>query len=403
MRILYSSNAFWANSGYGTQGKSLLPRLSDLEIVGGRENVAMFAWYGLQGGIHNVEGFTVFPSGMDPYGNDIIGAHSRAFKADVVITLIDAWVMEEIQKKVAPAIYVPWFPVDHAPVPNKVLKGIEDSKFPVTYSKDGQSQVSKAGREIDYIPHGIETDTFKVIENREEVNQFKKNVLQAEDFLAVMVAANKGYPDRKGFQQQLRAFSKFVHEYNNPNAKLYIHTEPSTRFGGIDFAELLKVLGIEHNVIFPDSYNNFVGIPAEHLNYIYNSADVLLSASMGEGFGIPIIEAQSAGTRVITSNFSSMPELIHKGWIVEPRDLIYTPMNSYQCIPDWEGVLASLLECKDTNFSTDEQITLQDTIHKEFSWDTIVKDYWKPFLEKLPINKTEENKPSKFTPKVNKL
>ena len=56
LRILYSSNAFWSASGYGVQGRSLLPRLAELPEVGGRDNIAMFAWYGLQGGVHNVEG-----------------------------------------------------------------------------------------------------------------------------------------------------------------------------------------------------------------------------------------------------------------------------------------------------------------------------------------------------------
>ena len=62
LRILYSSNAIWANSGYGIQGRSLLPRLADLETVGGRENIAQFAWYGLQGGIHHWEGFKIYPA-----------------------------------------------------------------------------------------------------------------------------------------------------------------------------------------------------------------------------------------------------------------------------------------------------------------------------------------------------
>ena len=51
------SNAVWAASGYGVQGKSLLPRLADLPTVGGRQNVRVFAWYGLQGGAHVVDGF----------------------------------------------------------------------------------------------------------------------------------------------------------------------------------------------------------------------------------------------------------------------------------------------------------------------------------------------------------
>ena len=71
----------WASSGYGVQGKSLLPRLADLDVVGGRRNIGVFAWYGLQGGIHDVDGFRMYPSGNDPYGMDVIKSHTHHFGA----------------------------------------------------------------------------------------------------------------------------------------------------------------------------------------------------------------------------------------------------------------------------------------------------------------------------------
>ena len=41
----------------------------------------------------------------------------------------------------------------------------------------------------------------------------------------------------------------------------------------------------------------------------YENADVLLFCSLIEGFGMPILEAQSVGRVVITSNVSAMPEV----------------------------------------------------------------------------------------------
>lgn len=41
---------------------------------------------------------------------------------------------------------------------------------------------------------------------------------------------------------------------------------------------------------------------------LYREADMLLFASMYEGFGMPIVEAMACGTPVITSNCASMPE-----------------------------------------------------------------------------------------------
>jgi len=53
----------------------------------------------------------------------------------------------------------------------------------------------------------------------------------------------------------------------------------------------------------------------------YNNSDMLLFASIYEGFGMPIIEAQAVGRPVITSNVTSMPEVAGgAAEIVNPYD-----------------------------------------------------------------------------------
>ncbi len=47
----------------------------------------------------------------------------------------------------------------------------------------------------------------------------------------------------------------------------------------------------------------------DELELLYNSARVLLYASLYEGFGLPVVDAFACGLPVITSNVSSMPEV----------------------------------------------------------------------------------------------
>ena len=383
--VLYSSNAIWAKSGYGVQGASLLPRLAELPTIGGRENVANFAWYGSQGGVHTIDGFRIYPAGIDPYGNDIIQSHTRDFQANIVITLIDAWVLESIQEKVAPALWLPWLPIDHYPVPERVYNAVKDAYLPLTYSKWGSNLLAEAGLKNYYIPHGIETEIYKILD-QDLVANFKTNYLKVEGHLTVMVAANKGYPDRKAFQQQLRAWAEFSKD--KPDARLYLHTEPTSIYGGINLPALCKSLGIEEKVLFPNRYEYFNGYPAEHLSLIYNAANVLMAASMAEGFGIPIIEAQACGTPVITVNFSAMPELIRFGEITEPLDLVWSPLESWQCWPNWKAIQMALGEnyqdWVDNGYEKAEKgKEASSLIHQEFSWDAIVKEQWAPLMEKL--------------------
>jgi glycosyltransferase involved in cell wall biosynthesis len=400
LRLLYSSNAFWCNSGYGVQSKSLLPRLAELPQFGGRDAVAQHAWYGIEGGIHQVEGFRVYPKFDDPYGNDVVGAHTRHFGANVVITLIDVWVLKNTAQAIAPALFCPWLPIDHDPLPQIFLDSLAGAHLPLTYAKWGHKMLTDAGVENVYIPHGIESQIFKVLPERAFVQQFKRSMTGLdESFLCVMVAANKGFPDRKWFQGQLEAFKEF--KKDKPNARLYIHTIPTAVHGGIDFPTLVQRLGMdwvvvgENNpkpsaeVIFPHPYIYRLGFPPEYLTAVYNAADVLLAASMSEGFGIPIIEAQACGTPVITTNFSAMPELLRWGYLVDVDDMMMTGMHSYQAWPSKRSMIDKLDRLYDSwliaggDWPMSKRFSTSQAIHAEYDWDTIVRDQWMPLVERL--------------------
>lgn len=386
LRLLYASNAFWAASGYGVQGRSLLPRLATLPEFESRDNIAQFAWYGLAGGMHNVDGFRIYPCGVDPYGNDVIGAHTRDFDANVVVSLIDVWVMKNTAQSIAPSLWLPWLPIDHDPIPDAVIDSLQGAHVALSYSRWGEKLMNDIKIKNVYIPHGIEPTIYAVNPAVDTVRKFKAEVMKCTGHLSVIVAANKGYPDRKAFQVQVRAWAEFAKD--KPDARLYIHTEQTPMYGGIDFAQLIRRLNIGDKVFFPDRYGYYRGFPPEYLAMVYNAADVLLANSMSEGFGIPLIEGQACGTPVITTDFSAMPELVRCGHIITPADMFWTPMGSWQAWPDVHGIVDALNEQyaqweQTKGWSMARRLRTAAQIHGEYSWDNIVKEYWAPFIAQI--------------------
>ncbi|MEO7985553.1 MAG: glycosyltransferase family 1 protein [Gemmatimonadales bacterium] len=79
------------------------------------------------------------------------------------------------------------------------------------------------------------------------------------------------------------------------------------------FAQVAR-LGLQQRVRFTGY------VPNEDLPALYTGARLFAYPSRYEGFGLPVLEAMSCGTPVITTNVSSMPEVAGDGAVLVPPD-----------------------------------------------------------------------------------
>ena len=124
---------------------------------------------------------------------------------------------------------------------------------------------------------------------------------------------------RKNLTTLLEAYAALTSRVSNLQYPISnIHLVIAGRKGWLyeGFFRRLRELGLEREVVFPGF------VPDEDLPALYSAAELFVFPSLYEGFGLPPLEAMACGTPVITSNSSSLPEVVGEvGIMVEPRDV----------------------------------------------------------------------------------
>lgn len=383
--VTLASNTPGIPTGYGNQAKLLLERMVRHGI-----EVASLSNYGLEGvkSTLKIAGKEIahYPRGLTPYSTDVMPVWTREFADQhpelktVLFTLYDVWVYNDMKYD---GPIVSWVPLDHITPPPAVIEFLRrENVTPITMSLHGQEQLESIGIKSVYIPHGIDTKVYKPTETIKGIDTRDYLSVPKDSFLVGMVAANKanGQIHRKAYAENLLAFSLFKKKY--PDAQLYIHAEPGKAYGGFHLPNLLKSVGLDaSSVIFPDPHMLRVGLPEEDMAALYSSFDVLLSTSYGEGFGIPTVEAQACGTRVITSNFAASKDLASEdSWKIDGQPFWDEAQASFFQIPSVNKIVIALEEAYHAERGTSQKAV---EFAKQFDVEHVWNWRWMPFLREL--------------------
>lgn len=107
---------------------------------------------------------------------------------------------------------------------------------------------------------------------------------------------------RKRHEWCLRAFEDLRLEGRNVQLTLVGR-------GSGNYAKKLMALLAERVELYGSSLSHLEGISQDRLNILYAQTDVFLFPSLGEGFGIPVIEAASHGVPCVVTDGSALAEL----------------------------------------------------------------------------------------------
>lgn len=361
-------------SGYGVQTNLAVSRLQ------GEHEFAISCNYGQQG-------FTapwLTPGGevqllpadsrVDDHGQGIVPAHADTFGADVILTHYDAWVFDPA-KLGRP--WVPWYPVDCEELPETIASRVQHAAMRITQTRHAVDRTNRRGLDAEYVPAAFDGDSYYPRGNGAEVRSY----LKAEDkFLVVCVAANTGHaasPSRKSYPQIFEGFALFTREV--PEARLYIHAH---QHGQLDLGLLAKHYGIQDHIVSAVPYHLSIGAYGpDYMAGLYSAADVLLSPSMGEGFGVPIVEAQACGTPVITGDWTAMSEITRTGYAIPKSEAVPYPFVTYgtMYLPRAEAIRDALLDA----VGWDHDAATVSARVQEYEIDNVVAEHWRPVLAML--------------------
>ncbi len=381
---MWHSVAAWAPTGYGMQSGLFAPRIKALGY-----DIAMTAYYGHQGGEMMWNGIKVYPSYNAPYGSDVIvpnalhhfGAHSakslhEASCRGLLITLGDVWTFEA--PLLSELAVGSWTPVDHLQVPDATRNWFQAmGAVPIAMSRFGEAALRDAGFNPMYVPHGIDTAVFRP---GDQILARKSVGVPEDAFVVAMVANNVGRDgNRKAFSEQIEAFRMLRRKHND--AFLVLHTDVDSP-AGMRLRPFLERTLPKGSYTFTDVFAYQKGLSPAAVAEIYRAADVLSNCSYGEGFGIPIVEAQACGVPVIVTDATAMPELVGAGWKVGYERMWHDSQGGWAAKP----IIGEIVQAYEAAYdrARDEDLrAMAWAFAQDYDADRVTQQYWKPVLERF--------------------
>ncbi|MBU1446043.1 glycosyltransferase family 4 protein [Patescibacteria group bacterium] len=158
-----------------------------------------------------------------------------------------------------------------------------------------------------HIIHNAASGIYKQIPTME-----LSEILENNDFPEHFILSAGTLEPRKNITSLIKAFAQITEKF--PKYKLLIVGKKGWYYDKI--FKTVKTLALEEKVVFLGYVSD------EDLVALYNLATIFVYPSLYEGFGIPPIEAMQCGCPVITSNTSSLPEVVSDAALqVEPNNI----------------------------------------------------------------------------------
>ena len=183
-----------------------------------------------------------------------------------------------------------------------------------------------------YVPHGINEQLFYPVKNekeRLEMNKMKSELFQGKDLDFVLFYNNRNIK-RKLTSDAIMAFKTFADKLpkeKRDKTAFVLHTQPVDQHG-TDLPAVVEAMCPDLNIIFSTQK-----LSNQHLNYLYNIADVTINIASNEGFGLGTAESLMCGTPIIVNVTGGLQDQC--GFRLKDKHITYQDYAEIESLHDW--------------------------------------------------------------------
>jgi len=243
----------------------------------------------------------------------------------------------------------------------ELKRSAHQSDIIITISENSKKEIIEyldvEPSKIKIIYPGIDHELFN-----KDIDEDQKNIIRKKYKLPDRYALYLGNLEpRKNVKSIIKGIAEYNHNYHD-NLLLVIAGESGWMYEPI--YKTIQEYKMDHNIVFT-GYIDEVDKPA-----IYKMSEIFLFPSLYEGFGIPVLEAMASGVPVITSNTSSLPEVVGDAAILVNPQNVENIVNSIFSLNNNQKLRNDLIQkglAQSKKYNWKSSATNLYTIYRDFN------------------------------------
>ena len=215
-----------------------------------------------------------------------------------------------------PVLFPQFFEFNEDHIVNKAVKGIELDGWAVCISNSTKNDLCNYLKYLDpnrvFVTHLAASDLFYPCADCQAIANVKSKY--AIPFDTPYLLSLSTLEPRKNIEFTIRCFAQLVEQEKIRDLKLVLVGAKGWDYNRI-FEEMTNLPSLQDRIIVTGYVDD------RDLAALYSNALAFVYPSFYEGFGLPPLEAMQCGVPVITSNTSSLPEVVgDAGILISPTD-----------------------------------------------------------------------------------